>query len=224
MNEECIIRKLVADGDGGGDDRRFVTILTLLLKLIKEPEPSQRLHNLRSVSGTISLLSSSGEFWGLLPRIMKTLDAAETAMKKQVLISAMNERQIQEYAMLTNRIEQEIVKANEKMTAAKKELCVAKGMRKNKEEYELLAKMIEKVPSRPETTRKLEIIKKELEELHEKQRNLEAKLADRRNHLHAFNIILANFCRFLKDEENDEIISNDETLDGTTTDTKKEKA
>ncbi|CAG9533793.1 unnamed protein product [Cercopithifilaria johnstoni] len=202
MNEECIIRKLVADGDGGGDDRRFVTILTLLLKLIKEPEPSQ----------------------SLLPRIMKTLDSAETAMKKQVLISAMNERQIQEYAMLTNHIEQEIVKANEKMSAAKKELSIAKGMRKNKEEYELLAKMIEKVPSRPETTRKLEIIKKELEELHEKQRNLEAKLADRRNHLHAFNIILANFCRFLKDEENDEIMNNDETLDGATTDTKKEKA
>lgn len=39
------------------------------------------------------------------------------------------------------------------MSTAKKELSVAKGMRKNKEEYELLAKMIEKVPSRPETTR-----------------------------------------------------------------------
>ncbi|VDK66361.1 unnamed protein product [Onchocerca ochengi] len=202
MNEECIIRKLVADGDGGGDDRRFVTILTLLLKLIKEPEPSQ----------------------SLLPRIMKTIDAAEIAMKKQVLISAMNERQIQEYSMLTNHIEQEIVKANEKMSIAKKELSIAKGMRKNKEEYELLAKMIEKVPSRPETIRKLEIIKKELEELHEKQRNLETKLADRRNHLHAFNIILANFCRFLKDEENDEMMNNDENLDGTTMDIKKEKA
>uniref|UniRef100_A0A8R1TSN1 THO complex subunit 7 homolog n=1 Tax=Onchocerca volvulus TaxID=6282 RepID=A0A8R1TSN1_ONCVO len=175
MNEECIIRKLVADGDGGGDDRRFVTILTLLLKLIKEPEPSQ----------------------SLLPRIMKTIDAAEIAMKKQ---------------------------ANEKMSIAKKELSIAKGMRKNKEEYELLAKMIEKVPSRPETIRKLEIIKKELEELHEKQRNLETKLADRRNHLHAFNIILANFCRFLKDEENDEMMNNDENLDGTTMDIKKEKA
>ncbi|OZC06524.1 Tho complex subunit 7 [Onchocerca flexuosa] len=197
MNEECIIRKLVADGDGGGDDRRFVTILTLLLKFIKEPEPSQ----------------------SLLPRIMKMIDAAETAMKKQVLISAMNERQIQEYSMLTNHIG----KANEKMSIAKKELSVAKGMRKNKEEYELLAKMIEKVSSRPETIRKLEIIKKELEELHEKQRNLETKLADRRNHLHAFNIILANFCRFLKDEENDEM-NNDENLDGTTVDTKKEKA
>lgn len=39
------------------------------------------------------------------------------------------------------------------MAAAKKELSIAKGMRKNKEEYELLAKMIEKVPSRPETMR-----------------------------------------------------------------------
>ncbi|MCP9257801.1 hypothetical protein DINM_001053 [Dirofilaria immitis] len=132
MNEECIIRKLVADGDGGGDDRRFVTILTLLLKAIKGPEPSQN----------------------LLPRIMKMIDAAETAMKKQ---------EIRNY-------------------------------------------------------------QKELEELHEKQRNLEAKLADRRNHLHAFNIILANFCRFLKDEENDEIMNNDENLDGTAIETKKEKA
>uniref|UniRef100_A0A915PLS2 Uncharacterized protein n=1 Tax=Setaria digitata TaxID=48799 RepID=A0A915PLS2_9BILA len=206
MNEECIIRKLVADGDGGGDDRRFVTVLTLLLKLIKDPEASQ----------------------SLLPRIMKTVDAAETAMKKQVLISAMNEQQIQEYGALINHIgefylKQEIVRANEKMSAAKKELSIAKGMRKNKEEYELLAKMIEKIPSRAETTRKLEIIKKELEELHERQRNLEAKLADRRNHLHAFNIILANFCRFLKDEENDEIISHDETMDGISAEIKKEK-
>lgn len=58
MNEECIIRKLVADGDGGGDDRRFVTILTLLLKLIKEPEPSQRLYNLRNSSETSFLICS----------------------------------------------------------------------------------------------------------------------------------------------------------------------
>lgn len=39
------------------------------------------------------------------------------------------------------------------MMAAKKELAVAKGIRKNKEEYELLAKMIDKVPSRSETNK-----------------------------------------------------------------------
>ncbi|VDO36257.1 IL5 receptor binding protein, putative [Brugia malayi] len=202
MNEECIIRKLIADGDGGGDDRRFATILALLLKYFKDFESSQ----------------------SIVPRIMKMMEAAETAMKKQALISTMNEQQIQEYIMLTSHIEQELIKENQEKFAAKRELVVAKGQRKNKEEYELLAKMIEKVPSRSESTRKLDLIKKELEELHEKQRNLETKLAERRNHLHSLNIILTNFCKFLKDEENGEIMNNDDAVDGTGTDGKKEKA
>ncbi|KAK6111946.1 Tho complex subunit 7 family protein [Brugia pahangi] len=202
MNEECIIRKLIADGDGGGDDRRFATILALLLKYFKDFESSQ----------------------SVVPRIMKMMEAAETAMKKQALISTMNEQQIQEYIMLTSHIEQELIKENQEKFAAKRELVVAKGQRKNKEEYELLAKMIEKVPSRSESTRKLDLIKKELEELHEKQRNLETKLAERRNHLHSLNIILTNFCKFLKDEENGEIMNNDDAMDGTGIDGKKEKA
>ncbi|EJW84015.1 hypothetical protein WUBG_05074 [Wuchereria bancrofti] len=201
MNEECIIRKLIADGDGGGDDRRFATILAFLLKYFKDSESSQ----------------------SFVPRIMKMMEAAETAIKKQALVSAMNEQQIQDYIMLTNRIEQQLIKENQKKSAAKKELVVAKGKRKNKEEYELLAKMIEKVPSRSESTRKLDLIKKELEELHEKQRNLETKLAERRNHLHSLNIILTNFCKFLKDEENGEIMNNDDAMGGTGTDGKKEK-
>ncbi|VDN23486.1 unnamed protein product [Gongylonema pulchrum] len=81
MNEECIIRKLIADGDGGGDDRRFFTLLPLLLKVAKDPENSQ----------------------SVIPRIMKILDAAETALRKQVLISEMNEKQIEEYTLLTKQ-------------------------------------------------------------------------------------------------------------------------
>lgn len=45
MNEECIIRKLVADGDGAGDDRRFATLASLIMKLIKDPENARRLAN-----------------------------------------------------------------------------------------------------------------------------------------------------------------------------------
>lgn len=44
------------------------------------------------------------------------------------------------------------MEANEKIQLTKKQLVLAKGIRKNKEEYELLAKMIEKIPSRHETT------------------------------------------------------------------------
>ena len=52
------------------------------------------------------------------------------------------------------------------------------------------------VPTRAETMRKLEEVKDDLERQHERQKILEAKLLDRRNHLQAFNIILSNFQRF----------------------------
>uniref|UniRef100_A0AAF5Q5E2 Uncharacterized protein n=1 Tax=Wuchereria bancrofti TaxID=6293 RepID=A0AAF5Q5E2_WUCBA len=151
---------------------------------------------------------------------MKMMEVAGTAMKKQALVSAMNEQQMRDYIMLTNHMcKQQLIKENQKKSAAKKELVIAKGRRKNKEEYELLAKMIKKVPSRSESIRKLGLIKQEPEELHEKQRNLEAKLAECRNHLHSLSIILINFCKFLK-----EIMNNDDAMDGTGTDGKKEKA
>uniref|UniRef100_A0A914ZKE3 THO complex subunit 7 n=1 Tax=Parascaris univalens TaxID=6257 RepID=A0A914ZKE3_PARUN len=129
MNEECIIRKLVADGDGAGDDRRFATLASLIMKLIKDPE------NARSY----------------LPRIAQLLDAAKTSMHKQALIATTNEYQINKYKQMAHQIDSEIVRAHERMQLAKKELEAAKAVRRNKEEYEALAKVIQQYPSRQET-------------------------------------------------------------------------
>lgn len=41
MNDDCIVRKLTADGDGAGDDRRFITLINLLLKVTRERDPAQ---------------------------------------------------------------------------------------------------------------------------------------------------------------------------------------
>ncbi|VDN58808.1 unnamed protein product [Dracunculus medinensis] len=130
MNEECIIRKLIADGDGGGDDRRFASLLPLIIRMIKDPESTS----------------------SLLPKVLKMLDAAETAIQRQLMIGSMNEKQVESYKELASQIEAQILEANEKIQLTKKQLVLAKGIRKNKEEYELLAKMIEKIPSRHETT------------------------------------------------------------------------
>ncbi|KHN87784.1 THO complex subunit 7 -like protein [Toxocara canis] len=153
MNEECIVRKLVADGDGAGDDKRFALLVTLLIKSMKDPEIAR----------------------SNLPRIMQILDAAETSMHKQVLIATMNEHQSNQYRQMAQEIDKEIVRAHERMQAAKKELEAAKAIRRNKEEYEALANVIQQFPSRHDTNLKLEAVKKELEEQHERQRKLEAK-------------------------------------------------
>uniref|UniRef100_A0A9J2PT14 THO complex subunit 7 homolog n=1 Tax=Ascaris lumbricoides TaxID=6252 RepID=A0A9J2PT14_ASCLU len=188
MNEECIIRKLVADGDGAGDDRRFATLASLIMKLIKDPE------NARSY----------------LPRITQLLDAAKTSMHKQALIATTNEYQINKYEQMAHQIDSEIVRAHERMQLAKKELEAAKAVRRNKEEYEALANVIQQYPSRQETNMKLEAVKKQLEEQHERQRKLEAKLMERKNHLHAFSMILANVSGFLKEEEEECATTNED--------------
>ncbi|VDK68269.1 unnamed protein product [Anisakis simplex] len=179
MNEECIIRKLVADGHGCGDDKRFAVLASLLIKSMKDPETAQN----------------------NLPRIMQLLDAAETSLHKQRLIATMNEEQIEKYKRMAQEIDNEIVCAHERMQSAKKELEAAKVIRRNKEEYEALANVIQQFPSRQDTNKKLEAVKEDLESQHERQRKLEAKLAERRNHLYAFSIILANVNAFLKEEE-----------------------
>ena len=41
MADDCIVRKLYADGDGMGEDRRFGTLLRNLLSLTRERDPAQ---------------------------------------------------------------------------------------------------------------------------------------------------------------------------------------
>lgn len=41
MNDDCVVRKLTADGDGAGDDKRFVTFISHLFKITRERDPAQ---------------------------------------------------------------------------------------------------------------------------------------------------------------------------------------
>ncbi|MFH4977108.1 hypothetical protein AB6A40_003817 [Gnathostoma spinigerum] len=189
MNDICVIRKLVADGDGAGDDRRYAIILPMILRLMKDPSSAQ----------------------SSVPRILKHLEAAETAMKKQILVARMNQIQLDEYKVLSKQIEESIERSASELEVAKHEQVIAKGHRKNKEEYELMAKMINALPSRLETNQKLENVKRELELQHERQRKLEAQLSDRKNTLHALNIILNDITRSLQDADESYETSSEES-------------
>ncbi|PIO66331.1 hypothetical protein TELCIR_11956 [Teladorsagia circumcincta] len=71
------------------------------------------------------------------------------------------------------------------MAQAKKELTAARLVRKNRKEYALLVGMIDDLPSRAETTKKLEDMQEELSQQQERQQQLEARklLADEDNEL-----------------------------------------
>lgn len=97
-------------------------------------------------------------------------------------------------------IDEQIENATTKMEKVKRDLEEAKSIRKNRQEYDVLAKMIDEYPSRAESTKKLARLQQELEEQHEKQRNLEQRLSERRKNMYALAVMLHSLEENLDDD------------------------
>ncbi|KAL6740666.1 hypothetical protein Aduo_014003 [Ancylostoma duodenale] len=185
MREEILLRKLLADGEGTGEERRF-QLLNACLRSLRNPSTVSKAEAVKA---------------------LRLIDSLELSMRKQREIADMSGRQTREYEEMAERVDKEIAISREKMAQAKKDLTAARLVRKNRKEYALLVGMIDDLPSRAETTRKLEDMQEELAQQQERQQQLEARLSERRNHLHALNIILANFQKLLADEDSE--LAND---------------
>ncbi|CAI4227913.1 unnamed protein product [Auanema sp. JU1783] len=183
MREDVLQRKLIADGEGTAEEKRYHVLLGHIRSLIEKPCPEEASKALRQI------------------------EVVEFSLRKQNLIAECCALQKQEYSELIDNIEKEILASKDKMADAKKELNAARLVRRNRQEYAQIVKQIEELPSRDESARKLEEIQEELTQQHERQRLLESKLNERRVQLQAFNGILATFQQFL---DNDEGLSTSE--------------
>ena len=72
-------------------------------------------------------------------------------LAKTEQIVAMSSREMDNYQEVTAGIQQKIVQTGEDIIIAKKDLDAAKGVRRNREEYDALAKVIQRTASRQET-------------------------------------------------------------------------
>lgn len=131
------------DGDGTGDDRRINVLLKSFIKWANNPEVDNTLHE----------------------RIISQLAQCEFAQKKSRLVSEMSQEELKNYEKLSKDIEVKIEEAKKSIDATKVELQEAKQIRKNRIEYDVLAKVINEQPDRRETNKKLETLKEELGQL-----------------------------------------------------------
>ncbi|PIC32289.1 hypothetical protein B9Z55_012671 [Caenorhabditis nigoni] len=182
MKDDTLTRKLIADAEGAGEDRRLQQIATFFRESRKVEEPK--------IAEVV--------------KVTRALELVELSMLKQKQIAEMNKRQALEFDSFAGEIDSEIELMYKKMETAKAELAEAKIVKKNRQEYRKLVNVMNEVPTRAETARKLEEVRDELERQHERQKVLEAKLTDRRNHLQAFNVILSNFQRFCTEDDDDD--------------------
>uniref|UniRef100_A0A670JA26 Uncharacterized protein n=1 Tax=Podarcis muralis TaxID=64176 RepID=A0A670JA26_PODMU len=162
--DEVIRKRLLIDGDGAGDDRRINLLVKSFIKWCNS--------------------GSHEEGYTQYQRMLSTLSQCEFSMGKTLLVYDMNLREMENYEKIYKDIENNIAAAHEKIAECKKQILQAKRIRKNRQEYDALAKVIQHHPDRHETLKQLEALGKELQHLSHIKENVEDKLELRRKQFH----------------------------------------
>ncbi|XP_061544161.1 THO complex subunit 7 homolog isoform X1 [Phycodurus eques] len=188
-DDEVIRKRLLIDGDGAGDDRRINLLLKTFTKWCNSPGTPDE--------------SSFTQY----QRMLGTLAQCEFSLGKTLMVYDMNLREMENYGKIYSNIEQNITSAHEKIAECKKEIQRAKRVRKNRQEYDALAKVIQHHPNRHETLKQLEALDKELQQLCNIKENVDAKLELRKKQFH---VLLSTIQELQQTLENDEKMETDE--------------
>lgn len=94
---------------------------------------------------------------------MAQLSQCEYTFSKSRVCANMSAAELENYNNLSKQIECDIESAKKDIDATKVRFQEAKTVRKNRVEYELLAKIINEQPDRKETHEKLSLLQKELQ-------------------------------------------------------------
>eukprot|EP00794_Sanderia_malayensis_P019976 gene19976-21934_t len=164
--EEIIRQRLLFDGEGTGEDRRIQTLLKTIVKWCNTD-------------------ANRDECNLTYQRIIALLNQCEYAMIKNHLVYEMNMKERKNYEALFKEIEQGIMQAKEDIAQCKVELQQAKKIRKNRQEYDALAKVIELHPDRKQSQAETDALKEDLTRLEQTKNEILKKLDVRGKQLHA---------------------------------------
>ncbi|XP_067133709.1 THO complex subunit 7 homolog [Centruroides vittatus] len=182
-DDEISRRKLLMDGDGMGDDRRLNMLIKMFVKwcLTKEETEDERIL--------------------AYERLKMTLAQCEFSMTKSQTVMAMNYSEMQNYEELYHKIEKGIAEAQQKIIDSKSELQQAKRIRKNKQEYDALAKVIEVQPDRKGTMGKLEQLNQDIRALQKMKDDVDTKLEKRRKQFQVLLSAVYEMQQLIKEDE-----------------------
>lgn len=146
-------------------------------------------------------------------RMLAQLAQCEFTVLKSHYTSTMTKSELNNYEDISKTIDSGIEQAKTQIEQSKENLVLAKKIRKNRMEYDVLAKIINQQPDRKKTTEKLQILKQELSQLEDNRRQLERKLSIRRNE---FTVLMRSIKELQTklDDNGDRIQSDDDDDNG----------
>ncbi|GFN93751.1 tho complex subunit 7-like protein [Plakobranchus ocellatus] len=184
-DDDIIRRRLLIDGEGGNDDKRLNNLLKTFIRWSSAKEDDENTQ-------------------AMYQRMQAMIGQCEYTLEKGINTYEMNKQEQKNYEKLKNDIEDKIEEATARIAEAKVELQLAKCIRKNRQEYDNLAKIIQQQPDRQETTKQLEALDKELSSLATKKQKLEEKLELRRKQFMVLITSIHELQHILEDDEEKE--------------------
>lgn len=184
VSEDQIIRsRLLIDGDGAGDDRRINVLLKGFTKWCSTPgdAPEDGLTHYQ--------------------RMLGILAQCEFSMGKTLMVYDMNLREMENYEETYANIERSIAAAHEKIAECKKEIQRAKRIRKNHQEYDAMARVIQQHPDRQQTVQQLQALDEELQQLSDTNESVDAKLELRKKQFHVLLSTIQELQQTLEDDD-----------------------
>ncbi|KAF8569976.1 hypothetical protein P879_08161 [Paragonimus westermani] len=204
-DDEIIKRKLLVEGESGNDDRR----LTLLLK-----------NYLRWVAS-----DDVGDVgFETFQALIGSVNQCENAMEQSALVLSMNQEQLNQYSELFKKISQfvfiinlfaletDMENAKVRMDECKEELRTAKIIRKNRREYDSLAKIIAEHPERDVTLEKCQKLKSQLQRLQELDKEYDRKIALRKKQFHLFLFALNSLQKVIEEDESSSPVATEDPV------------
>ncbi|XP_031626809.1 THO complex subunit 7 homolog [Contarinia nasturtii] len=188
-NDESVIkRRLLIDGDGTGDDRRLNVLLKSFIKWSNTKDTAENTQ-------------------AAYDRMLGQLAQCEFTVRKSAFCRKMMQDELDNYKDISKAIDGGIEQAKVQITQSKENLVIAKKIRKNRMEYDVLAKVISQQPDRKETMAKLESLKKDLDNLKDSRTKLDQKLENRRND---FTVLMRSIQELQKKLDGEDVTEIDE--------------
>lgn len=142
-------------------------------------------------------------------RMLAQLAQCEFAVTKSQLASEMMAAELQSYEDLSKILENGIEIAKQNIEKSKADFAQAKTVRKNRIEYNVLAKVISEQPDRKETLERLSLLKTELSSLETTKQQLESRLSLRKKQFHVLVTSIHQLQALLDEPDDMESVSED---------------
>jgi len=184
-DEAAVKTRLLFDGDGTGEERRLNLLLKSVVKWCSQGSDGDG--DGEDDGGANDVKRHAG--------LVAQLLHIEWTDAKSKLVQEMNERESNNYEHLLEVIQSKLEEAEKDITEAKSDLEQARLVRRNRMEYDSMAKTIQAFPSREDSGKNISEVSDQLERLKQEEEELDAKLQQRKKQFH----VLVNSIHQLQD-------------------------